>query len=127
VSYLVLYHFTGTGNSRWIARRIAERLGGSAISIPDVIDQPVIRTDADIVVIVFPSCLAGLHGVPLIVERFLGKLQDAQHKRVFAICNCGGHEIVNAVPSMRRFRRAARSLGIRLAAEYTVRLPMKPA
>jgi len=115
---LSLYYFTGTGNSRWIARQIAERLGGSAISIPDVVDQPAIRTDSDTVGIAFPSYLAALHGVPLIVEQFLGKLEDAQHKRVFAVCDCGGYEIVNAVSSLRRFRRVARSLGIRIAVHH---------
>lgn len=84
----------------------------------------MIRTDAQVVGIVFPGCLAAVSGVPLIVERFLGKLDGLESKYLFAICTCGGYEIVNSVPTLRNLARMIRSMGARLAAEYTVRLPM---
>jgi ferredoxin/flavodoxin len=119
-----IYYFTGTGNCLHVARAVADRTGGRAIPIPDVIGDAVIRIDADRVGLVFPAYLAALHGVPLIVERFMGKIEDIRSKDLFAVCTCGGYEIVNAVPALRSLARSTRSLGARLAAEYTVRLPM---
>lgn len=43
---------------------------------------------------------------------------------MFAICTCGGYEIVNAVPALQNLAHFTKAQGFRLAAEYTVRLPM---
>ena len=119
-----LYYFSGTGNCLSAARTIAANIGGVPISIPEVVDKPDIATHADTIGIVFPAYLAHLHGVPLIVERFVRKLQDIQAKYLFAVCTCGGYEIVNAVPSLKSLSRVVRAAGGRLEAEYTLRLPM---
>lgn len=119
-----IYYFTGTGNCLFVARAVASRTGGRAVPIPEVIGNPTIRSDADTIGVVFPSYLAALSGVPSIVERFIGKFDDIQSKYVFAICTCGGYEIVNAVPTLRNLARLAKKMGFKLAAEYTVRLPM---
>jgi formate hydrogenlyase subunit 6/NADH:ubiquinone oxidoreductase subunit I/flavodoxin len=121
---VAIYYFTGTGNCLAVARRVAARMGCQPISIADVIDDPTIRTDANTVGVVFPAYLAALHGVPLVVERFISKLEHLESKRLFAICTCGGYEIVNAFPSLRNLGRFVKKRGARLAAEYTVRLPM---
>lgn len=47
-----------------------------------------------------------------------------EEKYIFAVCTCGGYEIVNAVPALCRLHRFVKKRGARLAAEYTVRLPM---
>jgi len=119
-----IYYLTGTGNCLSVARAVANRIGGRAIAIRDVIASHSVRTDAQIVGIVFPTYLAAISGVPLIVERFIGKFDGLESKYHFAICTCGGYEIVNAVPTLRNFAQLVRSTGARLAAEYTVRLPM---
>jgi hypothetical protein len=69
-----IYYFTGTDNYLAVARRAADRLGCRAISIADVIDRRAIRTEADTIGVVFPACLSALHGLPLMVERFITKL-----------------------------------------------------
>lgn len=119
-----IYYFTGTGNCLAVARTVAARLGCVPVPIAEVIDEPVIRTGADTVGIVFPAYLPALYGVPLIVERFISKLDHLEAKRLFAICTCGGYEIVNAVPALRNLNRFVKKRGATLAAEYTVRLPM---
>jgi len=121
---VAIYYFTGTGNCLAVARRVAARTGCEPVPIARALSEPTVRTDADVVGIVFPAYLAALHGVPLIVERFLCAFDRIESKRLFAICVCGGYEIVNAVPSLRSLRRFLRRRGSRLAAEYTVRLPM---
>lgn len=119
-----IYYFTGTGNCLAVARRVAARMGCRPISIADVIDEPTIRTDANTIGVVFPAYFSALYGVPLIVERFISKLEHLESKRLFAICTCGGYEIVNAVPALRNLSRFVKKRGGRLVAEYTVRLPM---
>lgn len=119
-----VYYFTGTGNCLAVARRVAEKLGGEPVSIASALTSPQVRADAQSVVVVFPAYLSALHGVPLIVERFLQLLEDVASKRILAICTCGGYEIVNAEPSLLNLARFARQHGFRLAAEYSVRLPM---
>jgi formate hydrogenlyase subunit 6/NADH:ubiquinone oxidoreductase subunit I/flavodoxin len=121
---VAIYYFTGTGNCLAVARRVAARTGCEPIPVARAVSEPTIRTDADTVGVVFPAYLAALHGVPLVVERFISRLEHLESKRVFAICTCGGYEIVNAVPSLRSLRRFVQKKGFRLAAEYTVRLPM---
>ncbi len=119
-----VYYFTGTGNCLAVARRVAHRLGCQPISISDVIDQATIRTGACTVVIIFPTYLAALYGVPIIVERFISKFEHLESKHLFAICTCGGYEIVNAVPALRNLNKFVRQQGARLSGEYSVRLPM---
>lgn len=117
-------YFSGTGNCLAVARRLAERTGGRLVAIPDALAAERVRTSAQTVGIVFPTYLAALHGVPLMVETFVERLDDLAAKRMFAVCTCGGHEIVNAVPALWSLARVVRDAGGRLAAEYTVRLPM---
>ena len=61
-----IYYFTGTGNCLSVARAVANRIGGRAIAIRDVIASHSVQTDAQIVGIVFPTYLAAVSGVPLI-------------------------------------------------------------
>ena len=119
-----IYYFTGTGNSLAVARDIAEKTNGTLISIPSVMDKQSIKTDADVIGIVFPSYLAHLFGVPLIVERFIKKMEDIDSKYFFAVCTCGGYEIVNALPTLINLAKIIKSTGGKLSAEYSIRLPM---
>ncbi len=119
-----VYFFSGTGNSLSVARDIAQKIKGALISIPSVIAKESIRTEAESIVIVFPSYMAQLHGVPLMVESFIKKLENIGSKHVFAVCTCGGYEIVNALPTLKNFARFVKSIGGRLSGEYSVRLPM---
>jgi formate hydrogenlyase subunit 6/NADH:ubiquinone oxidoreductase subunit I/flavodoxin len=119
-----IYYFTGTGNSLVIARGIAERIKGTLIPIPAVMNNQSIKTSAGNIGIVFPSYMAHLYGIPLIVERFVKKLEDIGSKYIFAVCTCGGYESVNALPTLKNLAKLIRSLGGKLSAEYSIRLPM---
>jgi flavodoxin len=50
-----IYYFTGTGNSLAVARDIALKTDGKLIPIPSVMDKEIIKTDADVIGIVFPT------------------------------------------------------------------------
>jgi Formate hydrogenlyase subunit 6/NADH:ubiquinone oxidoreductase 23 kD subunit (chain I) len=119
-----IYYFSGTGNSLAVAREIAKKTGAKLISISSVINADRIQAHAETVGIVFPSYLAGLSGLPLIVERFVKKITHIEVKRIFAVCTCGGYESVNALPALNKLNRVIRACGGALWAEYSVRLPM---
>lgn len=119
-----MFYFSATGNSYVVAREIAKKLNAELISIPEVMDIDRIQIDSESMGIVFPSYLAPLSGVPLIVERFVRKISDIGKLSIFAVCTCGGYECVNALAPLKRLRRIIRSCGGALKEEYSVRLPM---
>ncbi|HBY20906.1 MAG: hypothetical protein A2Y24_04425 [Clostridiales bacterium GWE2_32_10] len=82
-----VYYFTGTGNSLAVAKDIAKEIKGEFISIPSVIGENNIRIDAKAIGIVFPVYM---WGVPLIVERFIKKIENLNEKYIFAIVTYGG-------------------------------------
>ena len=65
-----IYHFSGTGNSLWSARKIARIIGGDyeLINIGAEAYKSEIIIEAGAVVFVFPSYA---YGLPLIVHRFV--------------------------------------------------------
>ena len=119
-----LYYFSGTGNSFATAKYISRKLNADLISIPKVMGADKIHIDADDIGIIFPSYLAHLSGLPLMVERFVKKVDNIKSLNIFAVCTCGGYETVNAVPSLKKLKRIINSCGGKLSAEFSVRLPM---
>jgi ferredoxin/flavodoxin len=63
-----IYYFSGTGNSLWSARKIAQIMGGELFNIGAEAHKESITVEADAVVIVFPSYA---YGLPLMVRRFV--------------------------------------------------------
>jgi ferredoxin len=85
-----VYYFSGTGNSLFVARQIVEKTNGKLISIPSVINEERIRTEADVVGIVFPVYYATNDcGIPRIISRFVRKLESPNSKYIFAVCTSG--------------------------------------
>ncbi len=107
-----------------MAREIADRIGAELISIPTVADSESVHINAESIGIVFPSYLAPLSGLPLIVERFIRTIDNIDTLTVFSVCNCGGYESVNALPSLHRLDTIISSCGGKLHAAYSLRLPM---
>ena len=93
-----IFYFSGTGNTLALAKEIARKIDADIISISKVVYENL-YIDAVRIGIVFPSYLAPLSGVPLIVERFVRKIENIGDMSIFAVCNCGGYESVNALPS----------------------------
>jgi len=119
-----IYYFSGTGNSLVVARDIAEKTNGKLISIPSLMNKESIETDADVIGIVFPVYMAQLYGIPLIVERFIKKLEDIHSKYIFAICTCGGLENFNGLPTLKNLGKLIKIKDGKLSAEFSIRLPM---
>ena len=117
-----IYYFSGTGNSLFVARDIAEKTNGQLTSIQSVIDKERIEPSAEVVGIVFPVYYATNDcGIPPIVGRFVGKLESIGLKYIFAVCTCGnmpGATIEN-------LRKAIQSRGGELAAGFTMKMADK--
>lgn len=119
-----IYYFSGTGNSLFLARSIAEKIGAELVSIPKIMNLDRIHIDAESMGIVFPSYIAAVAGLPLMVERFVKKIDNIGSLHIFAVCSCGGYECVNALPSVQKLKQVIRSCGGTLSAAHTIRLPM---
>ncbi|TYQ18121.1 UNVERIFIED_CONTAM: 4Fe-4S binding protein [Acetivibrio alkalicellulosi] len=119
-----IYYFSGTGNSYVVAKDIANKLKADLIPIAEVINIDKIYINADSIGIIFPSYLAPLAGIPLIVEQFIRKIINIKSIHIFAVCTCGGYECVNALPSLKKLEQVIRSCGGKLSADYSTRLPM---
>jgi flavodoxin/ferredoxin len=116
---LEIYYFSGTGNSLAIARDIAEKMGGDLISIPSVMDKKSITTDADVIGIVFPVYYLGTVNIPLVVQRFVMKLDGISTKYIFAVCTFGG----GAGSTLAILDEMIKARGGRLASGFGVQMP----
>lgn len=114
-----IYYFSGTGNSLAVARDIAEKIGGDLISIPSVMGRESITIDSDVIGIVFPVYYVGLNYIPLIVRRFVDKLENAGSKYIFAVCTYGG----GSGQTLKMLDLMLRSRGGRLTAGFGVQMP----
>jgi Pyruvate/2-oxoacid:ferredoxin oxidoreductase delta subunit/flavodoxin len=114
-----IYYFSGTGNSLAVARDIAERAGGKLIPMASVVEKDRIVTDADAIGIVFPVYYVGLCHIPLIVRRFVDRLDNVGTKYVFAVCTYGG----GAGKTLKMLDDMVRARGGRLAAGFGVQMP----
>ena len=87
----MIFYFSGTGNSKWIARQFAARLDDTLLFIPDAIEQGryefSLKTDEKIGFI-FPIYS---WGPPEIVIHFIQKLILLGYQRhyMYFICSCG--------------------------------------
>ena len=113
-----VYYFSGTGNSLVVARDIAEKTNGKLISIPSVMNKDRIKTDANVIGVVFP--VHGIFRIPSIVERFVGKLDDVSSKYIFAVTTYGSM----AGGAVKSFRKVVESCGGKLSAGFAVHMPM---
>jgi len=112
-----VYYFSGTGNSLVVARDIAGKINGKLIAITSVMDKESVKSDADVVGIVFPVYYATNDcGIPLIVGRFVQKMETLGGKYIFAVCTCG-HMPGTTIENL---KKAIQFRGGELAAGFTI-------
>jgi flavodoxin/Pyruvate/2-oxoacid:ferredoxin oxidoreductase delta subunit len=114
-----IYYFSGTGNSLSVAMDIAKKLRGELISIPSVMDKERITTDADVIGIVFPTYYEPYGGVPLIIRRFISKLENIESKYIFAVCTYGSTSVL----ALKYLDKIIKARGSKLSAGFTVNMP----
>ena len=95
----MIYYFSGTGNSEWVARKLAELTDDSVESIPALMkDGPtaVVATAQSNIGLVFPIYA---WGVPEMVERFVKSISIQGDAYAYAVCTCGD-EAGNAIKKL---------------------------
>lgn len=86
----MIFYFSGTGNSKWIAKEIAEKTGDIAESIVDMNRNgrvPYKAETGETLGFVFPVYA---WGPPLIFMEFASKVIFDESNYLFGACTCGG-------------------------------------
>ncbi|WP_048190425.1 EFR1 family ferrodoxin [Methanobacterium sp. SMA-27] len=114
-----IYYFSGTGNSFAVAREISEKTNGKLIPIPTVMNHDHITTNADVIGIIFPVYYTGIINIPLIVQRFVMKLENINKPYIFAVCTYGG----GFGTTLKLLDKMINSRGGRLSSGFGVHMP----
>lgn len=112
----VIYYYTGTGNSLWTARRLADELGDAMVRpMIDVIKEGA-APQAEVVGLVFP-----VHswGVPSLVIEFL-KVIAKNPARYYFACAVNAGQVSRTLVQLQKLMR---SLGMPLSAGFDIALP----
>ena len=115
----MIFYFSGTGNTRWIARQIAEALGETLISIPDAIRQGqydyMLKAD-ERVGFCFPT-----HGwqPPRIVRDFIHRLTLSPTGYCWALTTCGD----NMGDCMTILNKDLKTKGLEAETQFSVIMP----
>ena len=83
----VIYYFSGTGNSLYIARKLAKALNMNIEGIPAIINSNITEINEDFVGIVSPVYYLEL---PKIVTKFLQTVKFKSSAYIFSVIDCGG-------------------------------------
>lgn len=118
----MLFYFSGTGNSRWIAETIADAVGERLIDITGGQDYRIIleyrRDSAEPIGFCFP-----VHGwqPPKIFRRFIRSLDIDNSSRhyCYAVCTCGD----NAGKAMDIFAKDIAAKGLVLHSAFSLIMP----
>ena len=114
----IIYHFSGTGNSLFAAKKIGEALD---LPVMHIADKEASRelTEANTIGIVFPVYAWGM---PAMVENFIKSCTFSKESYIFAIAMCGG----NAAGTLKDCAKAIEKRGGRLSAGFAVRNSTTP-
>lgn len=82
----MIYYFSGTGNSQWVAERVAQALGDKAVNIVGLSEAEYRFGEGDQVGLVFP---AYAWAAPELVAEFAQRIRP-NGAFTFAVCTCGG-------------------------------------
>lgn len=114
-----IYYFSGTGNSLVVASDISKKLEGKLIPIASVMDTKTISPKAGVIGIVFPVYYVTHDCIPLIVGRFVNKLENIKSKYIFAVCTFGG----GSFKTLDNINKLLISRNSKLSAGFGVQMP----
>lgn len=114
----MIYYFSGTGNSKWIAEEIAKGLDDKAVDMTKCDSEGECGDDCSIssgerIGLVFPVYA---WGPPEIVSDFAGRLK-ADGKYTFAVCTCSS-EAGNTIKILSKFFPVKGAWSVAMPANY---------
>lgn len=116
----MIFYLSGTGNTRWAAKTIADKTGDKLLFIPDMVSHKKFDftvAEGERIGFCFP-----VHGwrAPKIVRYFISKLNiDVKENYVFALCTAGD----NIGEAMYMFRYDLSQRNIHLDATFSLIMP----
>jgi len=117
----MIFYFTGTGNTKWIAQQISEAVGEQLVYIPEAIKNGVFEYDLsqnETIGFCFPT-----HGwqPPKIVRSFIKQLilTDKSEHFCWALTTCGD----NMGEAMTIFNNDLKNIGLRASTQFAVIMP----
>ncbi len=116
----MIFYLSGTGNTKWVAERLAASLDEEAVDVASVMHRDIEISDSEYLGFCFP-----IHGwrVPSLMLQFIDNLDGQAVVRnnpfVFAVCTAGD----TIGEAMDRFSERISKKGISLRAAYGVRMP----
>jgi ferredoxin len=111
-----IYFFSGTGNSYIVAKDLAHGLDAKIISVISLIEDKVVKTEADMIGIIFPIYD---FKAPLLIEEFIKKLNCRDDAYIFAVCTFG----VLPIKTMVKFRDSLLTVNKKLSGGFTIKMP----
>lgn len=111
-----LYYFTGSGNSLWVARTLAEKMENTSLVPMAKVDDVVKLSAGERMGLVFPI---HMWGCPPLVNRFVSRINAADDGRIFAVAVCAGA----LAASLKALRRRVTKKGLVLTAGFSVAMP----
>jgi ferredoxin len=114
-----IFYFTGTGNSLYVAKKIANETNGSLIPIAGVISNERIIVESRECIIVFPIHYIWNGGIPEIVKDFTKRIANIGSIKIVAVCTCGGGQ----GDSLIKMKMLIEKCGGLLLAGYSVIMP----
>jgi len=97
----MIYYFSGTGNSEWVAKGLAQRTGDTAVNLAALVKDGPAETRigaGETIGLVFPVYS---WGAPQIVEEFCKTIFLERGAYAYAVCTCGD----DAGRAMQRLKR----------------------
>ena len=111
-----IFYYTGTGNSLWVARTIADEMGGGElVSMPECNGEKKAMASG-IVGLVFPVYI---WGVPAPVLRFASTMKGSRPDYVFAVAVNGG-QVANTLVQLKRVMAGN---GLALSSGFEIKMP----
>ena len=111
-----IFYYTGTGNSLWVARLIAEELGGASLIPVSNQGEGERIIDTKVAGVVFP---VHIWGVPAPVVRFVESLKSSHPVYFFGVAVHAG-QVSNTLV---QFKKILSRRGVPLSLGFEVRMP----
>lgn len=112
----IIYYFSATGNSFFVAKRLSTLLHADIISMGALISQTEIQTEAEAIGLVFPVYYAAS---PVIVTDFVRKIKEVEKKYIFTAITFGG----GIGDALKQCKKSLKTKNGRISLAYGIHLP----
>ena len=111
-----IYWFSGTGNSLFLARRLAEKTGAHLKPLASLLNAHTISSQAEAVGLVFPVYD---FKAPAIINDFINRFEGLKEKYLFALCTYG----ISPLKCLSTLQNQLSNDGIALHAGFGIMMP----